>query len=698
MKVPAALLLLLAGLLSAVPAVQAQEAAAPLLDDPAGDAQLLVGDAPATSANAVYPSVDLVALSVAEVPEAFIWTIEAGDLRAGNEETGADGFRYEVYFTHNGRHFMMMAAISLQAIDGQPLAYLNSRDSPDGQWTGVWFSAEAAVADLAADTVTVTLPRELLADLDGATPFPGRSLEAVHVEARSTFSGSSINVLERIPTPYDVQDHMPNAADAWATYAVQVGVQQLGDARLSSLQPFRASNGEATTFVYQVEASNIGDENATYQLVVAGATKADVVLPFDVLTIASGETVSVPVLATIPFAHDHGGVDRFLLELRDVDDPANVGRLEMGIRYLTVPQPAGHHDTVFLHLPRPSGAAPTSVLTFQEGFMNTLEEDERAGTQPWHATGFSGSGASFSSYWDFTLSPGLEMGLDIATETLGQALVPVRATTPLVGAVLRGELYVGNAAGRFGFSDQEWLIGTFASAPVDIQANQAHTFQLELRPTADVETVPFAPGQNLFLSMELEYTLTPPLAIGLASETPAIDPGGFLRLPLNEYHDDVDEALALLDGPRLGLDGPQQRLVNPGEAVVFNVLLENPSNDSVPMRIGLTGLNAAWAAVDDASFTLPAESATNVTVVVRAPTGALDGERADLILQAYPRDEPMSRGLLRLVVDVDTEADHADDAPLAEDIGKPAKDTPAMAPGLGLLALAALALARRKAP
>lgn len=694
MKSQAAIALLVAGLLAAaLPAGAQDQATAPLLEDSSGDAQLTVQGTPVGSANQAYPAVDLIDLKLAELPEAFVWTLQVNDLRAPNEETGADGVRYDIGFEHNGRFFQLMAVISLPMLSGQPYAYLNSRDSPDGQWSGVWFSPDAAVADLTADTITVTLPRETLADLDGAVPFPGRSLSGIHTEARSTLSGGSVNIVQTIGFPYDVVDAMPNARDAWALYPVQVGVQQSGNARLGSLQPFRASNGEATTFVYQVQATNIGEEDSTYELAVVGNPMAQVVLPIDVLTIESGESVEVPVLATVPFAHQHGGLDTFLLEMRDLNDAASIGRIEMGIRYLTVPQPAGHHDTVFLHLPpTQAGATP---LSFTEGFLNTLETDDRAGTQPWHATGLSGGGLTWSSGWNLKLSPGLEMGLDVDADRLGQAIIPISATVPMLAASLEGYVYVAGGT-SFGYYGDGGALFSFTSAPVDIQPGQTHSFDLEVKP-GDIDTVPFEPGQNLYLDLRLTYTMTPPAAIGLANESPALEKGGFMRLPLNEYHDDVDEALAILDGPTLTALGPQQRLVNPGEAVVFNVAIDNPTNESLPIRLGLTGLNAAWGAVDDDAFTLPAESTANITVVVRAPADAFDGDRADLILQAYPKDQPMLRSLLRLVTDVDTEADHPDDAPLAGDIGTPEKkDTPAPSLALVGLALVALALARRR--
>jgi hypothetical protein len=109
----------------------------------------------------------------------------------------------------------------------------------------------------------------------------------------------------------------------------------------------------------------------------------------------------------------------------------------------------------------------------------------------------------------------------------------------------------------------------------------------------------------------------------------------------------------------------------------------------------VTGQNSAWAALPDDSFVLPPESNATFALIVRAPAEALDGERADLVLQAYPRDEPSLRGLIRLVVDVDTDADHLDEDPLAQELSK-GKDAPGLVLPWTACALAALAALRRR--
>lgn len=691
-----ALLVAAASLLAAIPPAAGQDMpAVPLLADDEGDAMTAVAGTQGPSASSVYPGADLVALSLSEGPSDLTWVLQVNDLRPASEETGADGVAYDIRFEHHGRFFMLHLVRSLPTLQDGAYAYLNARDASDGYWGTVWSSAyNEVVQDFAQDTFTVRIPRIVLADADGAPPFPGRNLTAISVRAVTTAGGGLIysdGSGSPLLRPYTIVDDMPDVGEPAAAYTFLIGVQQEGHAHLASPMPFRASNGEATTFVFQVEASNNGPEEETFELSVRNVpSRMTVVLPVPLLPIPSNTTFTVPVLASVPFAHVHGALDTFLLELTSLDDPDSVGRLEMGINYLSVPQPAGHHDVLFLHNPADASSSPGifgSFLPFTTGTMSTIEDQETL--PPYHSDSltFTGLGARFD--WQYDLAPALAMGLDVDLERNGRVSLTVGTTAPLLQATLEGSLYV--------VGPDTVLVGSFApQAPVDIGAQGKHTFEVDFVPWKDADEVPLQPGSNLRLEVTLDGTTVPGFPGNDAA--PYIAPGGSMRLPLNEFHDDVDDALAAVDGPVLTPLGPQQRYVNPGEAVVFNVSVENPTNESIPFRLAATGQNAAWATLPEDSFVMPPESNATFSLIVRAPLDALDGDRADLIVQAYPRDEPSLRGLLRLVVDVDTETDYVDEAPLADRLAK-TKDTPGPATPLLGAALLALALAlRRRTP
>jgi hypothetical protein len=682
--------------LSALPVGGQTLASTPLLTDGTGDVTLVAAGTPGPDSSSVYPAADLVSLRLDEGSADITWVLEVADLRPASEDTGADGVTYDVRFEHHGRFFLLHIVHTLAFLQDGAYAYLDARDAGDGEWGQIWNSYDNIPMDFAADTYTVTLPRGTLADADGAPPFPGRNLTAISVRSVSTAGGGLIysgGSNSPLLSPYTIVDDMPAVGEPPATYAIAVGVQQQGHAHLASPTPFRASNGEATTFVYQVEASNLGDEDETFELSVRNVPeRVTVVLPVPLLPISANESIIVPVLATVPFAHNHGALESFLLELTSLDDARSIGRLEMGINYLAVPQPAGHHDTLYLHNPPATSSTPglnSGLLPFSTGTMSTIEDEQARPAYYSDSLTFTGLGSRFE--WEYDLAPALAMGLDVDLNRTGHASITVSTVAPLLQATLDGALYV---RGQDGFGADGAFVAAFApQAPIDIGSNSAHTFEVDVVGDPESDRIPLQPGSNLVLLLTLEGTTTP---TGFGTDSgPAIQPGASMVLPLNEWHDDVDDALSAVDGPSLESLGPQERLVNPGEAAVFNVSVQNPTNESIPFRLAVSGSNVNWSVLPEDSFVLPPETNATFALVVRAPADALDGDRADLILQAYPRDEPSLRGLIRLLVEVDTDVDHVDEAPLANKLTK-SKDSPGLAVPLLAAGLVCLALARRR--
>lgn len=660
--------------------------------DATDDVRAEVQTTPTATPGGSHSSMDLVALAVAEDKEAVTFTVAVADLKPSSEETALDGIRFELLFSHNGREFRLEFDQVLPTLGLRWLARLDSRDDPAGDWTQVWSSDAAVVADAAADTLTVALDRDLLADRDGAAPFPSRTLDGLRMASRAFLSDIAVfpGTPAQIQAPVRVVDEMPDAGQPTVSYAIQVGLVQSGHARLTSSVPYRASNGEATTFLLNATARNLADREDRFSFSAVGVPgRLAVTLPVSTATVAAGGAVDIPVLVTVPFAHIHGGVDDFTLEMHSASDPGSVGRIAMGLRYLAVPQPAGHHDTLYLHSREVLLVA--GALSRAEGYMNTLEADGIDTAQPVAAYGLSINGGNVTHTWAIGLEPGLEMGLDFDLSRLGTLSLPVGTPAlPLAQATLTAELATGRSSY---YSDDGQVLARMAPAgPVDILPQSPHLFTGELVADPEADRLPFEPGRNLVLFVAL--TTATPSFIG--EETPRIHPGGHFTLPLLEYHDPVDDALQALDGPALSPLGAQERLMNPGEAVVFPFSLANPAGEERAYHVEVSGANMEWGTIPSNHVTVPANGVATGSLIVRAPAGAGDGDRADLILQAYDVSDPTARGLLRLLAEVDTAADHPDDTAVAADLEK-TKDSPAGSAlaALGLLALVAAARRRR---
>jgi hypothetical protein len=671
----------------------AQDSAA-LLSDPAGDVQLLVAGTPtAPDSAAAYSGADLRSLAIAETRTEFTFTITVEDLKPAEQDSAADGISISTYFTHNGREFRLEMIRSLPAVDATFYGYLNARDSANAEWNGLWFTGTEVRGDVDADTLSVTIPRDMLADAEGALPFPGRSLEGIHVKAGSTFQDAYISVgnpVPRVEWPANPSDDLPDDAAAAATYPIALGVAQSGHAFLSSQTPFRASNGEATTYILTAVAENLGDAADRFTFAVAGASsRITVVVPVQVLALEGKASHEVPVLVTVPFGHQHGDTESFILEMTSESDPGSVGRVEMGVRFLAVPQPAGHHDTLYLH----GGATQGGVgplLNFRAAFMSTLEEDPFASPGNYYSTSQGGGPGRWTYYYYYRLHPGLQLGLDFDLARTGRLVVPVGTTEPMLGTTMAGELYVYSTSAQ----DSTRLAILPAGEPADIQANSQHLFETEFDIEKEADSVPYVDGQEMYLNLRIS-TLSAVPTFGIADTGAYIAEGGSLRLPLNEWHDDVDQVLAALAGPGLSPLGEQERLVNPGEAAIFEVSIANPSDKAVRVVLEVSGPNTAWAALPSTQVEIPAHDTGRASIVVRAPAAAVSGERADLVLQAFSKDDPAARGLLRLVTIVDTDVDHPDDTAAAQALEPKESPTPSAALLLALVALLAVGLRRR---
>ena len=695
-----ALLVALLLALSALPALpaaaqEAAPAAVPLAEDAAGDVRL---DAQATSQGAppqISQSLDLRSLVVTEDPGSFTFTVQVADMKTGSDAAGHDGEDFTVTFTHAKRDFQLrMVHQTLEGASDQSYGYLESRDNATQPWNIVQYVDTVAV-DAKAETVSATVPRDALADARGAAPFPGRFLQG--------FSVHSSNLL----TFYaDMADDMPDNGVAPGQVAIKYGIRQEGDARLSSDDPFRASNGEATTFLFKAQGLNIGDANDTYHLRVKEVPPGwSVILPQTFLEIAAGGSVEFPVVVEVPFNHAHGTTASFIVEMASGLDARSIGRIAMGVRYLAIPQPAGHHDTLWFHSRAADQVSQALGTVFQGNSgapymdaMETLEGDANAALPPQSEnTAIVGSTPLVGYQWCVPLDPGLQMGLDFKVGGAAHLQVPVHVTLPFNGAFLRAGLYLTppDYPSYFGcyIGSESKLLGALnETAPQDLPANSDAVLQGDMTMFRAADRIPYVKGQNLVLQVEAWGVGASTFYGGAAK--PELIPGGQVTLPLLEYKDAVNQALTTGKGPALVPLGPQERLANPGATVVFPLSIANEAAVPQTVAFNVSGLRSEW--VDPvADVDVPAHGVAKASITVRVPADAKDGDLANLLVQAYAQDNATNRSILRLVVAVDTTATHADDAAAAP---MPSKHSPPAGPATAalLVALAGCVGSRRR--
>lgn len=721
MKLPFALLAaaLLAQL--ALPAAaQAPPAddAVRLLEDKGGDVKL---DAATTDQDPAgrWAATDLRALDVRETSDEVTFILTVGSLAPSSEAPAAENVRYAIGFRHLDQAYRV--AISRFTFAGSSsFGSLEAYDAATGEYQQVG-PFRSAVEDPVAGTLSFTVDRDALVDRQGDAPHPEVPLADWSAAAYGGTFGSPSgggrglcfdrsSCTQVFPYAYDA---MPDAGNGTTSLVPRFGIAQSGHARLYSQVPTRASNGEATTIVYQVHAVNRGPRNETFALAASGVPAGwEVRLPATRLTVPANGSVALPVLLSVPFTHEHGTYQKFLLELRSLADAGSVGRIQLGIRYVNPPQPAGHHSTLWLHALSPPPATGNAAVDGEMSgpptlSMNALADDplDSRADVPGRSCGTGLVPPLVHYCWQIPLRPHLELGLDFDLLRKGTISLPVRTALPLPGATLEGSLRYIAPGEEFDFFDDPpvALAAIVPHAPADVPPNSEGTIlSADIVATSDGDYVAYQKGAQLYLDLELVATGAQPFGGSFGGQaSPAIQPGGVLAdLPLNEYHDMVAQVFASNSTLQLRPDGPQDRTTNPGKTLLFNLTLQN-DGEAGTFNLELTGIHLPWARIvaPGEQVRLDSGESVAVRVAVQVPTSADKGDTADLVLAATLASDLNVRSLARLFATVDTLKEYPDEVSLVAPAAEAApRSTPA--PGALLLApclVALAALLRRRA-
>jgi hypothetical protein len=517
--------------------------------------------------------------------------------------------------------------------------------------------------DTAAGTVTLTLPREILVN-ETQFPFgPGVPLRNVH--AAGFASNSPITASGGTST---AQDRAPDDGFAGDYVSVLGNLRGAGGLELFAAEPVRTSNGESTTLVFPMLLNNSNTFEVNALLTVANVPDGwNVRVPARAVVPAQG-VVRFPVILSMEFQHDHGELATFDVRAEQSGDPSRWATARLGVFWLDTPQPAGHHDRLWLHS---GGGWSSTGFQFPLPYecrtvglwMNPLEE-EPAG----RATDVEVPGCAFTDgptyatqqtvEWAAALSPELQIGLDFDLARDVQFSVAIRSRLPAQSAVLEFELLhcspTGEPNGDFGMSFCQGAWTTLAkgrTAPRAVSAESKNTYELTMNPEPAADFLPYEKESQLWLILRLitDRPQTPPNR-GAAEYSPMLDPkSAVLTLPLIEYHDPVDQAFAAVGSVSLKALSPFEKPANPGQTKRYDFLLSNHAKEAQTIRLVTEGHNAAWARVaGNAERKLVAGASENVTLLVEVPFDAAGGERAELFLVAESKSDPNVVSLARL--------------------------------------------------
>ncbi len=634
-----------------------------VLEDSTGDTtSTIVGVAPAVGND---PSaLDLVSLAVAEDSDSVDFILEVANLDQENP-TPYDGGNVHVEFAHGDTTYRVR--FDRDTVSGTPRYWASLWVFDSGRGGFVNQASLDIGVDLGTSTMTVEVPRPWLVDGNGTAPTAGRSLErfrAFSVNADPFFFGQGGFV--------QVRDNMPDSGFGDDPYAFVLGIKQSGDARLTSDNPSRASNGEAGTFVYGVRLHNLAPDEALFDLSTASVPNNwEITLPASTIRIPGNASREFPILATVPFAHQHGTFESFHLIAQSRADAGSTGRIELGIRYLEVPQPAGHHDQVYLHtreVAQNQGGIRVSTAPATTAFMNTVEDhdrDQNVLVPPGQGQFFQPGQRFFQ--WNIYLEPGLEMGLDFDVEDAGELSATFSSELGFPASTLSGQLIH-----ETGQVDRDGdLVSVTETVLADLLPSTAQSigtsteFSVVVQPTAEADLVPYS--QHAALRLRLVLQTDGPHA-GTMQVIPQLAEGQ-MRLPLNEYRDSIEGVFNNLAGLSFRHDSAPERLVNPGETVLFNLTLRNDGAVDDVFSLRVNGTNQGWARIlGDQSVFVATGAERRVVVAVSPDPDAADGLEADLIVTAISDAEPTVQDNIRIIAIVDDVLDHRDEAHLLQEI------------------------------
>ncbi|MGB1586686.1 MAG: hypothetical protein ACPHID_06545 [Thermoplasmatota archaeon] len=706
-------------LLLLVPMASAVEVQSEVFVDRDGDVVLSTQDGSVNQADPTgfYSNVDVVGGGVwAEDDDTVTFFLRLDDLTEESQvPLPFSDPDYYLYFQHGEQGYRVFVATALEnpfnGLIGRTGDLRATLDRQLDQFRYQSIAEVEAIMDTSEEIITMAVPRAALVDENQAPLARNGTLHNMHVESRSMgWFGFPMQVggpgsqpmYVGIPQALDVAPD-----DGTGTYKMITGsVRQKGSIFAISDDPIRWTNGEATTIGFQARLTNTASEDVSVAAHVRNPDSTWEVAFSDRITIPAASSINHTILVSIPFSHNHGATKMFDVHYAS-DDGDHEATTLLGVHWPFVPQPAGHHDTLWFHSYQEQIDPPFDTL-FQgvHGWFSAkqeLEEDEGEAVVPDFVAvpGFFGSQEG-RAIWFMRLEPGLRMGLDFRPGQTGSMELgfnlPVPVVDPRVEVTLMHERPGPGFEGRGQSTIHEDLMSGI-SETTDGVVSGGLSVEMELQPAADVDDIPYTQDANLVLFIDLQGTFL--FGTPFANQeglVPTLEPGtSSFRLPLNEYHDPTDLSFQTDASIQItpGEQG-QERFVNPGRTVVYTFDLTFEGAGEATFEATLTGRNGDWGRIiGDTVFT--ADGGRTLAVAVTAPEDARDGEQADLTLTIANRDNAAIQAGIGMLTTVTSSTDIPDESDYESELNGELTDDKE-SPGLpvALLVAALVLLVRRR--
>ncbi|HEX9816328.1 MAG TPA: hypothetical protein VGB18_05060, partial [Candidatus Thermoplasmatota archaeon] len=543
-----------------------------------------------------------------------------------------------------------------------------------GQSSSTSCGGSGATVNPETKTLQFAISRQRLTN-ESEYPF-GPGLEIAELRADTAMAAEPIPNLLLVDPRSQARDRAPDEGFLETYRSSLSNSTGAGGLELIALEPLRISNGESTTLVYPLTINNIENRETTALLTIENTEKNfDVRVPSR-LTVPATESIRFPVILSMGFEHRHGQIGSFKVRAEDAIDPGRWSEVTLGVYWLDTPQPAGHHDRLWLHSGGGAGSfgssnsIPYSCDTIAV-WMNPLAKETGEGVTDAPVPGCSRliqarsfppvpeTPDEFRIQWFVPLQPELAIGLDFDLARTGQFNVAINPGAPAgIGALHMDLLHRNPAQPDPDFYKPGDCPGTWIKLASQFAQFRALTygtpapfdFDFELLQGADY--LPYQKHADLALLLTL-VTDRPQHPPNYASEdvrtASLIVEGAELVLPLVEYHDPIDQLFQNVGTLSLTPLSPFEKLVNPGRKTLFHFQLASTAPEDQTVQVSLEGPNQEWAVFHQSQEQRlrPGEK-RNLTLAIEAPVDASDTERAELFLIAENLADPNVVAVSRL--------------------------------------------------
>lgn len=573
-----------------------------LLSDPAGDVK-------AGSATIPFDGADLLFLHATESADAVTFWLGNGII-----ETADPRIDWHIQLATGGQAFRL----DVTAPAGLPRqAYADIQRIDEGV-AGARFDLEMVpIHD--NGTIEIRVGRSVLLGQGGAPPGPGEVLAVGPVTA---WVGAADG-------PGDI---MPDDGQA-SKMTWQLGATSLGNLVVTATPLGHFSNGESTIHAFVARIHNQGDaEEVT--LTTQAPDGYDHATQFQAVRLNQGESATVKVWVSSPFAHQHGTDADISLKLAAAGQTA---LMPLRLHYPLVPQPTGHHNTMWFHA-LPPDEQETNVAGAEVAFWSTLEEDPRGTAQPVpaHRGGgyVQGNGKVLVNIWewDLRLSPGLLLDLDPAGPGAGSLDFEFQTDVPLLNTSVEMSVLYRDRASEI--NDRQQTREVFRAELVELGdlTPGAYSASTTVHAVEPKTLVPATDGFSLWIDLQIRNDPWPLLTPTAPPPVVSLLPGASLQLPLRE----VSFAPATMpSAPFLELATPEVG----ADATVW-VPIAAPAGTSYALRAfgphqGLLEVPAQWHAH---------EAVGEIPVTLRVPPSLPNGTRILAAVLAVPDNPTLPTG------------------------------------------------------